>query len=67
MEVSPEMLIDVQPKISQLDSQLIMLKQREYQIELILDNKDRSIKVEHVTQLINAIDTLLEGKEKKTG
>lgn len=44
-----------------------MLKQREYQIELILDNKDRSIKVEHVTQLINAIDTLLEGKEKKTG
>ncbi|UDM71758.1 hypothetical protein [Vagococcus fluvialis] len=67
LEVSPEMLIDVQPKISQLDSQLIMLKQREYQIELILDNKDRSIKVEHVTQLINAIDTLLEGKEKKTG
>lgn len=26
LEVSPEMLIDVQPKISQLDSQLIMLK-----------------------------------------
>lgn len=65
LEISPEMMVDVQPKISQLDSQLIMLRQREYQIGLILDNKDRSIKFEHVTQLINALDTLLEGKEKK--
>lgn len=65
LEVSPEMLVDVQPKISQLDSQLIMLKQREYQIGLILENRDKSIKIEHVTQLISALDTLLEGKEKK--
>lgn len=65
LEISPEMIVDVQPKINQLDSQLIMLKQREYQIELILGNKDKSIKTKHVTQLINALDTLLKGKEKK--
>ncbi|WP_288394125.1 recombinase family protein [uncultured Vagococcus sp.] len=65
LEISPKMIADVQPKINQLDSQLIMLKQRDYQIQLILDNKDKSIETKHVTQLVNALDTLLEGKEKK--
>ncbi|MGF2146368.1 recombinase family protein [Vagococcus fluvialis] len=65
LELSPEMITDVQPKINQLDSKLIILKQRDYQIQLILENKDKSIKMKHVTQLINALDTLLEGKEKK--
>lgn len=58
LELSPEMTADVQPKTNQLNSQLVTLKQRDHQIEQILDNKDKSIIIKHVTKLINILDTL---------
>lgn len=64
LDVTPEMIEDIQPRINSLIKQQNELKIRSYEILSILDHRDVKIHVKDVKQLVKALDELLEGREK---
>ena len=64
LEVTPEMVEDIQLRINSLINKQNQLKRRNYEILSILDHQDVKVHVKDVKQLVKALDELLEGREK---